>query len=216
MNQMRCAPGHQSLEERIQAELRKRDQPIAELARRLSARHGSVQNALTRLKAKGLVKNLGSGPNAWRWALLTLLLLFAAPLMAQQTSRVYAQINFKNGGLLLLRDSLGVAVNTGSATDARRAVHERVNPQGWLGLSVLMAQPLPNDTPTYSPPNTGMTWRCSHSAGGCWLILTTIGLGSYWRPTPNIPEAQLPALRIAIVNALQGADVPNTFIDLSK
>lgn len=141
-------------------------------------------------------------------AALIVAFCLAAPLSAQ--TRTYGQIWFKNGGADLYRDSLGLLVQVGSGTDARRTTLLRIPPPVALGLAVALEAPC-RDTLLIGP-YSGVTWRCA--ASGWWLTMTTPGLGSYFRPSPNIPPSRVPEIRAAIINALRGADVPAVVIDL--
>lgn len=143
--------------------------------------------------------------------LVCLVAMFAAGTLRAQT-RTYGQIWFTNGGAYLFRDSLGLRVQIGSAADARRTAVWRIPPIVALGVAVTLESPLPARDTLPIGPLGGATWRCAIS--GCWVVFTTPGLGSYFRPSPNIPASRLPEVRAALINALQGADVPAVVIDL--
>lgn len=142
---------------------------------------------------------------------ITLAALLVGGTLEAQT-RTYGQVWFKNGGADLYRDSLGLRVQIGSGTDARRTTVLRIPPPVALGIALALDGQLPaKDTLPIGPYN-GVTVRCA--SAGCWLTMTTPGLASYFRPSPNIPASRLPEIRAALVNALQGSDVPAVVIDL--
>jgi hypothetical protein len=160
-------------------------------------------------------KPVFSGSISYRigYSLVVLVMALAVVPARAQSTRTYAQIWFKNGAADLYRDSLGLRLEIGSSTDSRRHLTLRPPPLLALGIAVALDAPLPTKDTLPIGPFDGATWRC-FAVAGCWVTITTPGLGSYFRPTPNLPPERVRDVKAAIVNALQGADVPSIVMDL--
>jgi hypothetical protein len=152
----------------------------------------------------------------WNWAigaLVTMLVFGWCSQARAQTSRMYGQVYFKNGGAYIMRDSAGVVVQIGSANDVRRTVVLRTDPVALLGIVAAFGGTLPKQTLPIGP-YAGVTWRADTS--GVWATIVTPGLGGYFRPTPNVPPHAIPFVRAALIFALQGLDVEPVIVDLKS